>query len=255
MPPDLTDMAFSSVRTLRAFGQRIPGAGGILAHSLEDAIKGRIVLITGASSGIGEAAALDIGRARGTVLLVARTRAKLEAVAEQVEEAGGTGYVHPCDLTDIDDIERMAQRGARPARARRRADQQRRQIDPAFGQPLVRPLSRLPADHAAQLFRAREADPRAAADDARARLRAHRQHLDDRAADEHAPVRCLPGVEGGARRLLALDRARDHRRRRPRHDRLHAARPHADDRADQDLRPLPDAEPRGGGADDRRRDP
>jgi short-subunit dehydrogenase len=108
MPPDLTDMAFSSVRTLRAFGQRIPGAGGILAQSLQDAIKGRIVLITGASSGIGEAAALEIGRAHGTVLLVARTREKLEAVAEQVNEVGGTGYVHPCDLTDIDDIERMA---------------------------------------------------------------------------------------------------------------------------------------------------
>ena len=84
-------MAFSSARTLRAFGQRIPGAGGILAQSLEGAIKGRIVLITGASSGIGEAAALDIGRARGTVLLVARTRAKLEAVAEQVNEAGRHG--------------------------------------------------------------------------------------------------------------------------------------------------------------------
>ncbi len=108
MAVDLTDMAVSSVRTLRAFGQRIPGAGGILAQSLEDAIKGRIVLITGASSGIGEAAALDIGRARGTVLLVARTREKLEAVAEQVNEAGGAGYVHPCDLSNIDDIERMA---------------------------------------------------------------------------------------------------------------------------------------------------
>ena len=114
MPPDLTDiavdltgMAASSMRTLRAFGQRVPGAGGILAQSLQDAIKERIVLITGASSGIGEATALDIGRARGTVLLVARTREKLEAVAEDVNQAGGTAYVHPCDLSDIDDIGRM----------------------------------------------------------------------------------------------------------------------------------------------------
>ena len=41
------------------------------------------ILVTGASSGIGEATAREIGRARGTVLLVARTREKLEAVAEQ----------------------------------------------------------------------------------------------------------------------------------------------------------------------------
>ena len=105
--PDLTDLAVSSARTLRAFGQRIPRAGGILAQSLPDAIRGRIILITGASSGIGEAAALELGRARGTLLLVARTRDKLEAVAEQVEEAGGVAYVHPCDLSQPDDIGRM----------------------------------------------------------------------------------------------------------------------------------------------------
>jgi short-subunit dehydrogenase len=108
MAPDLTDLAVSSVRTIRAFGQRIPGAGGILAQSLSGAIRGRTVLITGASSGIGEATALELGRAGGTVLLVARTREKLEAVGDQVREVGGIAYVHPCDLTDIDDIERMA---------------------------------------------------------------------------------------------------------------------------------------------------
>jgi short-subunit dehydrogenase len=107
--PDITDLAVSSARTLRAFGQRIPGAGGILAQSLSDAIRGRIVLITGASSGIGEAAALELGRARGTVLLVARTREKLQEVADRVQDAGGTGYVHPCDLSDSDDVERMAE--------------------------------------------------------------------------------------------------------------------------------------------------
>ncbi len=108
MTPDLTDLAVSSARTLRAFGQRIPGAGGILAQSLPDAIKGRIILITGASSGIGEATALQLGRARGTVALVARTRERLEAVGEQVKAAGGNAYVHPCDLSQPEDIGRMA---------------------------------------------------------------------------------------------------------------------------------------------------
>jgi short-subunit dehydrogenase len=109
MTPDLTNIAVDGIRTLRAFGQRIPVAGGILAHSLQDAVKGHPVLITGASSGIGEMTALEIGKAGGTVLLVARTREKLEAVAEQVRDLGGIAHVHPCDLTDTDDIDRMAQ--------------------------------------------------------------------------------------------------------------------------------------------------
>jgi short-subunit dehydrogenase len=108
MTPDLTNIAVDGIRTLRAFGQRIPMAGGILAQSLRDAVDGHPVLITGASSGIGEVTALEIGKARGTVLLVARTREKLEEVAEHVEELGGTAHVHPCDLTDPDDIDRMA---------------------------------------------------------------------------------------------------------------------------------------------------
>jgi short-subunit dehydrogenase len=107
--PDLTDLAVSGVKTLRAFGKRIPGAGGILAQSLPGVVKGRVVLITGASSGIGEATALQIGRAGGTVVLVARTRDKLEAVAAEVEDAGGIAYVHPCDLSKPDDVDRMAQ--------------------------------------------------------------------------------------------------------------------------------------------------
>ncbi|HET9126211.1 MAG TPA: hypothetical protein VFN65_15140, partial [Solirubrobacteraceae bacterium] len=67
--PDLTNLAIDSVRTLHAFSKRIPGAGSLLADSLENAVRGRVVLITGASSGIGEAAALAVGRAGGHVLL------------------------------------------------------------------------------------------------------------------------------------------------------------------------------------------
>jgi NAD(P)-dependent dehydrogenase (short-subunit alcohol dehydrogenase family) len=78
-------------------------------RSLASSIKGRKILITGASSGIGREAALKIGEAGGEVLLVSRTREKLEEVARDVEEAGGTAHVHPADLSDLDDIERMAQ--------------------------------------------------------------------------------------------------------------------------------------------------
>jgi short-subunit dehydrogenase len=107
-PPNPLDIAASGVRTLRAFGQRIPNAGGVLAPSLEGAVGGRNVLITGASSGIGKSTALKIGEAGGTVLLVARTEEKLNEVAGQVEDLGGIAYVHPCNLSDMDDIDRMA---------------------------------------------------------------------------------------------------------------------------------------------------
>jgi short-subunit dehydrogenase len=107
-PPDLSKIAAGSARTLLAFGKRIPGAGGVLAESLHGATKGRLVMITGASSGIGRAAALRIGEAGGTLLLVARTEEKLNETKLEVERAGGTAFVHAADLSDPDDIDRMA---------------------------------------------------------------------------------------------------------------------------------------------------
>ncbi len=76
--------------------------------SLENAVRGRVVLITGASSGIGRAAAIKVADAGGVVLLVARTAEKLEELRDVIEGRGGTAYVHPCDLSDADDIDRMA---------------------------------------------------------------------------------------------------------------------------------------------------
>jgi short-subunit dehydrogenase len=106
-PPNPLDLAAGGIRTLRAFGQRIPGAGDVLARSLEDAVAGRMVMITGASSGIGKAAALEIGEAGGTMLLVARRADQLQEVADEIEERGGLAYVHTCNLSDMDDIDRM----------------------------------------------------------------------------------------------------------------------------------------------------
>ena len=107
-PPNPVDLALRGAQTVRAFGQRIPGAGTVLARSLQDAVKDRKVMITGASSGIGKATALEIGRAKGTVLLVARSVDKLEEVGREVESLGGKAFVHRADLTDFDDIDRMA---------------------------------------------------------------------------------------------------------------------------------------------------
>jgi short-subunit dehydrogenase len=107
-PPDLSQIAAGSARTLRAFGKRIPGAGGVLAESLHDATEDRTVMITGASSGIGRAAALKVGKAGGTVLLVARSDDKLQETKAEIEHLGGVAFVHKADLSDSDDIDRMA---------------------------------------------------------------------------------------------------------------------------------------------------
>jgi NAD(P)-dependent dehydrogenase (short-subunit alcohol dehydrogenase family) len=77
-------------------------------RSLSGAIGGKVVLITGASSGIGKAAAIRCGEAGAEVLLVARTPEKLEETRAEIEEGGGSAYIHQCDLSDLDDVERMA---------------------------------------------------------------------------------------------------------------------------------------------------
>src|ERR1700739_1598015 len=56
---------------------------------LSEAAEGKTVLITGASSGIGEAAAKKIAEAGGAVVLVARTRENLEKVADGIRSSGG----------------------------------------------------------------------------------------------------------------------------------------------------------------------
>jgi NAD(P)-dependent dehydrogenase (short-subunit alcohol dehydrogenase family) len=76
--------------------------------SLEKAVRGRVVMVTGASSGIGQSAALKIADAGGIVLLVARTPEKLQSTKEAIEAGGGTAYIHRCDLADMEDIDRMA---------------------------------------------------------------------------------------------------------------------------------------------------
>jgi acyl-CoA synthetase (AMP-forming)/AMP-acid ligase II/NAD(P)-dependent dehydrogenase (short-subunit alcohol dehydrogenase family) len=77
---------------------------GVSERKLRDAVAGRVVLITGASSGVGEASARRLGAAGATVLLVARRRELLEAVRDEIAAAGGSAYVHPCDLADTDQV-------------------------------------------------------------------------------------------------------------------------------------------------------
>ncbi|MGV9817263.1 SDR family oxidoreductase [Nocardia xishanensis] len=70
-----------------------------------DPLSGRIVLITGASSGIGLATAHAVARRGATVLMVARGRADLLAAAESVRAEGGAAYTYPCDITDPEAVD------------------------------------------------------------------------------------------------------------------------------------------------------
>ncbi|GAC1342095.1 MAG: SDR family oxidoreductase [Candidatus Dormibacteria bacterium] len=70
------------------------------AANLRRALNGKVVVITGASSGIGRAVARAIAPSGATVIAVARGLDKLEEMRGEVEEAGGKVFLYPTDLSD-----------------------------------------------------------------------------------------------------------------------------------------------------------
>lgn len=65
----------------------------------ENALKDRVILVTGAGDGIGRAVSIAAGKAGATVILLGRTVPKLEAVYDVIVEAGGpTPAIYPMDL-------------------------------------------------------------------------------------------------------------------------------------------------------------
>lgn len=63
-------------------------------------LSGQIAIVTGASRGIGRAIALALGAAGAKVACVARNVEKLEAVAGEIQAAGGEAAVYSCDVSD-----------------------------------------------------------------------------------------------------------------------------------------------------------
>ena len=70
-------------------------------------MKSKFTVVTGASTGIGRATAIELGRNGATVGLVARNKEKLEETKRLVEEAGGTAIVFEADLSNINSINNL----------------------------------------------------------------------------------------------------------------------------------------------------
>ncbi len=78
-----------------------------LDHSLEGNVRDKVVLITGASSGIGKASAKRLASAGAHVLLVARSADKLEETAVEINELGGQCSIYQADVSNLEDCDSL----------------------------------------------------------------------------------------------------------------------------------------------------
>ena len=76
-------------------------------RSLSGQVSEKNVLVTGASSGIGKATAMMMGRAGARVIIVARGEEALMETKAEIEAEGGKAFAYTCDLSDLKDAERL----------------------------------------------------------------------------------------------------------------------------------------------------
>ena len=74
-----------------------------------DRLDGKVAIVTGASSGIGETTAEFLAAGGISVALAARREEELEALADRIETDGGDALVVPTDMTDESQIENLIQ--------------------------------------------------------------------------------------------------------------------------------------------------
>ena len=99
---------FASRADRLVLGSPLEAASGpLLSRGLPRAVQGERIVLTGASSGIGRATAVMLGEAGATVLLVARRREELEKVADEAGRGRGSAHVHPADLSDPEEADRV----------------------------------------------------------------------------------------------------------------------------------------------------
>lgn len=76
-------------------------------RSLSGKVKGRVVVVTGASSGIGESTAKMLAKSGAKVMLVARKIEELKRVQSEIQEMGGEAYIYTCNITDMDNCDEL----------------------------------------------------------------------------------------------------------------------------------------------------
>ena len=69
---------------------------------------GKVIVITGASGGIGRATAREFARPGARIALLARGEKGLQGAKQEIEEAGGEALVIPTDVADAEQVERAA---------------------------------------------------------------------------------------------------------------------------------------------------
>lgn len=76
-------------------------------YTLRSRIEKKVVMVTGASSGIGKAAALRIASAGAKVILVARSKDKLVETLDEIKSQKGEAYMYTCDISNLEDCDKL----------------------------------------------------------------------------------------------------------------------------------------------------
>ena len=76
-------------------------------RSLEGKVKGKVVVVTGGTSGIGEATAIKLAAAGAKVAIVARDPEKAQLTLAKIKEFGGTAKFYSCDLSDLASCDKL----------------------------------------------------------------------------------------------------------------------------------------------------
>ena len=79
-----------------------------LKKQFQQKVDGKTIIVTGASSGIGLTVSKYLAQAGAHVLLLARTKEKLDEVKAEIEAEGGKATVFPCDLNDMNSIDAVS---------------------------------------------------------------------------------------------------------------------------------------------------
>lgn len=76
-------------------------------RTLRGHVSGKVVLITGGSSGIGKATAIKVAEAGAKVIIVARGEEELFRTRDEILAAGGKCWAYTCDLTDLSSCDKL----------------------------------------------------------------------------------------------------------------------------------------------------